>query len=163
MHEVSRAHGVRLGGRLHARWNSARKLVSGGTPAERLDGPQGRERSSHSNHNAPLPELWVLRIICNPAKPEWCLGLREEFEPTAISCGADWAGGPPDSTWSCSPISGEVISIRHFAELRKSSPGATMSVEARLRQQSLIAIPTRDHEPAPAKASRRALTSLSSL
>jgi hypothetical protein len=127
---VSRAHGVRLGGGLHARWNSARKLVSGGTPAELLDGPQGRERSSHSNHNAPVPELWVLRIVCNPAKPEWCLGLREEFEPTAISCCADWAGGPPDSTWSCSPISGEVISIRHFAELRESSSGATMSVNA---------------------------------
>jgi hypothetical protein len=119
VHEVSRAHGVRLGGGLHARWDSARKLVSGGTAAEHLDGPQGRERSSHSNHHAPVPELWVFRIVCNPAKPEWCLGLREEFEPTAISCCADWAGGPPDSTWSCSPISGEVISIRHFAELRE--------------------------------------------
>ncbi len=75
-----------------------------------------------------MPELWVLGIVRNPAKPEWCLGLSQEFEPTAISFCADWSGGPPDGTWSCSPNSAEVIFIRHFAELRKSSPGATMSV-----------------------------------
>jgi hypothetical protein len=126
---MSCAHGVGLGGGLHAPWNSARKLVSGGTPAELLDGPQGRERSSHSNHNAPVPELWVLRIVCNPARPKWCLSLRERFEPTAISCCADWAGGLPDSTWRCCPNSGEVISIRHFAEVRDSSPGATTNVK----------------------------------
>jgi hypothetical protein len=77
-----------------------------------------------------VPELWVLGIVRSPAKPEWCLGLREEFEPTAISFCADWAGGPLDSTWSCSPNSPEVIFIRYFAELRKSSLGATMSVIA---------------------------------
>ena len=103
--------------------------MSGGAPAEFLDGSHsGEERQGHSSHYVPVPELRVLGIVRNPAKPEWCLGLREEFEPTAISFFADWAGGPPDSTWSCSPNSAEVIFIRHFAKLRESSPGATMSL-----------------------------------
>jgi len=97
--------------------------VSGGAPAEFLDGSEsGEKRYSHSSHYVPVPDLRVLGIVRNPAKPEWWLGLREEFEPTAISFCADWAGGPPDSTWSCSPNSDEVIFIRHFAELRENSP-----------------------------------------
>jgi hypothetical protein len=114
--------------------------VSGRTPAEFLDGfESGEKRYSHSSHYVPVPKLWVLGIVRNPAKPEWCLGLREEFEPTAVSCCADWAwaDGPPDSSWSCFPNSGEVIFTRHFAELRESSPGATTSVKACFRQPSL--------------------------
>jgi hypothetical protein len=114
--------------------------VSGRTPAEFLDGfESGEKRYSHSSHYVPVPKLWVLGIVRNPAKPEWCLGLREEFEPTAVSCCADWAwaDGSPDSSWSCFPNSGEVIFTRHFAELRESSPGATTSVKACFRQASL--------------------------
>ena len=94
--------------------------MSGGTPAEFLDAAKGGEqRQSRSGHYVPVPELWVLGIIRNPAKPEWRLRLREEFAPLATSCCAAWVGDLPDRTWSCSPNSREVIFIRYFAELRE--------------------------------------------
>jgi hypothetical protein len=72
--------------------------VSGGAPAEFLDASEsGEKRYSHSSHDVPVPELRVLGIVRNPAKPEWCLGCREEFEPTAISLNEipvrDWRKG----------------------------------------------------------------------
>lgn len=105
--------------------------MSGGTPAKFLDGSEsGGKRYSHSSYYVPVPELRVLGIVRNPAKPEWCLGFREEFEPTAISFCADRAGGRADRARSCSPSSGEMIFNRHLAERRESSPDATMRVKA---------------------------------
>jgi hypothetical protein len=114
-----RADGSQLCGGCQPLGIPAAKLVSGRTQTELLDGPQVGKGSNRSGHNSPVPEVWVLGIVRNPAKPEWCLGLWEEFKPTAISFCAYWAAGSPDSIWSCFSSSGQMIFTGRFAEFRE--------------------------------------------
>src|SRR6202035_3078925 len=82
----------------------AAKLVSGRTQTELLDGPQVGKGSSPASHYAQVPEMWVLGVVRNPAKPGWFPCIKQEFKPTAeSSCCPDWAwaGGSHDITWSC--------------------------------------------------------------